>query len=126
MYSKLTAGDVRLMRARCQAQIEMLQAAEKGTDAEDFRRAIEIDVMIYQTTLAALNSKPVANVEVDARGCAANFYQLMSGGELLYPVPPALAVPDEPEEADCPEWIVDRFSWKCGAGFMRDTLLNKR
>lgn len=91
MDSKLTAGDVRLMRARCQAQIERLQAAANVTPDNELRRAIEIDVMIYQAALASLQSKPVGIVNVDARGCAANFNQLMSGGELLYTVPPALA-----------------------------------
>lgn len=100
MDSKLTAGDVRLMKGRCQAQIERLQAAANVTPDNELRRAIEIDVMIYQAALASLQSKPVGIVNVDARGCAANFFQLMSGGELLYttPVQP-VELPDEAPNA---------------------------
>ncbi len=96
MKNNLTTGEVRLMKARCEAQIALLQSAANGTDADDFRRAIEIDVMIYQAALASLENPPVA-----------------------------IEVPDEPKESDCPEWIADSFSWKCGAGWMRDTILSR-
>lgn len=110
MDSKLTAADVRLMRARCQAQIERLQAAANVTPDNELRRAIEIDVMIYQAALASLQSKPIGIVNVDARGCAANFFQLMNGGELLYTVPPALQV--EPV-ADVLPWTHPSEERKC-------------
>ncbi len=116
MDSKLTAGDARLMKARCQAQIERLQAAANVTPDNELRRAIEIDVMIYQAALASLQSKPIGIVNVDARGCAAKFYQLMSGGELIYTAPPALQI--EPV-ADVLTWSHPSEERKCSVQLRR-------
>lgn len=36
---------------------------------------------------------------------------------------PVVVLPPEPTESDCPEHIAAPFSWVCGAGWMRDRLL---
>lgn len=43
----------------------------------------------------------------------------------LYSAQPSghVVVPVEPKESDCPAHILDPFSWKCGAGWMRDNVL---
>ncbi len=94
MDSKLTAGDVRKLKADCQREIEKLEAALASGNSNPMSYTdayLRSQLQRQQLALASLQSKPIGIVNVDARGCAANFYQLMSGGELLYTVPPALA-----------------------------------